>query len=110
MSVPETLKNIDYSLLDEEICKPVTITLGKKTYRLDFSMASVLAFKKATGRNVFTPEGWTGFNLKDDPEAILMFFWASLVTHHPEITFEQVSRLANFRNMGLISQKCAEAV
>jgi hypothetical protein len=97
-------------LLDDEICKPVTIKLAKKEYRLDFSMASVLAFKSRTGRNVFTPEGWQGFNLKDDPEAILAFFWASLLTFQPDITFEQVARLANFRNMKLISQRCEEAL
>jgi hypothetical protein len=103
MSSPE-------ELLSDEITPPVTIKLGKKEYRLDFSMASVLAFKQKTGRNVFTPEGWSGFNLRDDPEAILAFFWAALLTYHPEITFEQVSRLANFRNMKTISEACEKAL
>src|ERR1700727_636616 len=110
MSIPETLKNIDYSLLDNEITPPVTIKLAKKEYRLDFSMASVLAFKAKTGRNVFTPEGWQGFNLKDDPEAIVAFFWAALQTYHPELTFDAVLRMANFRNMKSISEACEQAL
>jgi hypothetical protein len=97
-------------LLSDEITPPVTIKLARKEYRLDFSMASVLAFKSRTGRNVFTPEGWTGFNLKDDPEAIVAFFWAALQTYHPDLTFDAVLRMANFRNMGMISRKCEEAL
>jgi hypothetical protein len=97
-------------ILDDEICPPVTLKLNKTEYRLDFSMASVLAFKKATGRNLFTSEGWQSFNLRDDPESIVAFFWAALQTHHPEISLEQASRMANFRNMRRISEKCNEAL
>lgn len=97
-------------VLDDEITPSVTLTLGKKEYRLSYPMGAVLAFKKLTGRNIFTVEGWNNFNLKDDPEAILGFFWASLQTFHPEITLEKAGRLANFGNMKKITDKCEEAL
>lgn len=97
-------------ILDQEITPSVPITLGKKTYKLAFSMAAVLAFKQKTGRNMFSAEGWTGFNLRDDPDSICAFFWAALQTFHPEITYEQALRMANFSNMRLISDKCDEAL
>jgi hypothetical protein len=97
-------------MLDAEICPSVTITLGKKEYRLAFSMASVLAFKQKTGRNMFVPTGWDKFNLRDDPDAILSFFWAALQTYHPNISYEQCGRMANFGNMSLITDKCNEAL
>jgi hypothetical protein len=97
-------------LLDEEICPSVTITIGKKDYRLAFSMASVLAFKEKTGRNMFVKAGWDKFNLRDDPDSILAFFWAALQTFHGDLTYARVSRMANFGNMGLIADKCNEAL
>jgi hypothetical protein len=97
-------------LLDEEICPSVKIQLGTKEYRLAFSMGSVLAFKARTGRNMFVQSGWDGFNLKDDPDSILAFFWSALQTFHPEITYEKAGRMANFGNMSLISQRCNEAL
>jgi hypothetical protein len=97
-------------MLEDEITPHVVITLGKKDYRLAFSMGAVLAFKQKTGRNMFVQSGWDGFNLKEDPESILAFFWSALQTFHPEITYEKAGRMANFSNMGLISQKCNEAL
>ena len=97
-------------ILDEELTPSVLIKLGKREYRIAFTMASVLAFKQKTGRNMFTQEGWTNFSLRDDPEAVLAFFWAALQTYYPEITFDQVARMANFKNMKLISEKCEEAL
>ena len=97
-------------LLDDELCPAVVIKLGKREYRLAFSMASVLAMKAKTGRNLFTVEGWQNFSLRDDPEAILAFFWAALQTYHADLSFERVSRMANFGNMKLISDKCEEAL
>jgi hypothetical protein len=97
-------------MLDSEFCPSVTIKLGKKEFRLAFTMASVLAFKAKTGRNMFTLEGWSNFSLRDDPEAVLAFFWAALQTYHPQITFDEVLRMANFGNMKLISEKCEEAL
>lgn len=98
------------ALLDEEICPSVLLKLGKKEFRLAFSMASVLAFKKVTGRNLFVGEGWQGFNLREDPEAIVAFFWSALQTFHPEVTLDQATRLANFGNMRVISEKCNECL
>jgi hypothetical protein len=97
-------------VLDAEIASPVEIKLGKKTYKLAFSMASVLAFKQKTGRNFFTPEGWEKFNLRDDPESVIAFFWAALQTFHPEVTFDQAARMADFGNMRRIADKCNEAL
>jgi hypothetical protein len=97
-------------LLDEEFCPSVRITLGKKEYRLAFAMGSVLAFKKVTGRNMFIHEGWQGFNLRDDPDSILAFFWAALQAYHPDISMEKAGRMANFGNMALIADKCNEAL
>lgn len=97
-------------LLDEEICPSVHIAIGKKSYRLAFTMASVLAFKAKTGRNMFIKAGWENFNLRDDPASILAFFWAALQSFHPEITFEKAGRMANFGNMSLIADKCNEAL
>src|ERR1700733_10713073 len=97
-------------LLDEEFCPSVRITLGRKEYRLAFTMGSVLAFKKVTGRNMFIHEGWQGFNLRDDPDSILAFFWSALQPYHPEVTYEKAGRMANFGNMGLIADKCNEAL
>jgi hypothetical protein len=97
-------------LLDDEFCKPVILKLGKREYRLAFTMAAVLAMKQKTGRNLFTNEGWANFSLRDDPEAILAFFWSALQTYQPELTFERTSRLANIGNMKLISDKCMEAL
>src|ERR1700684_1667051 len=97
-------------LLDDEFTPSVLITLGKKTFRLAFTMASVLAFKRATGRNMFVEIGWEGFNLRDDPDSILAFFWASLQTYHPEITLEKAGRMVHFGNMSLVARKCDEAL
>jgi hypothetical protein len=33
-----------------------------------------------------------------------------LQTYHPQVTFDEVLRLANFGNMTLISKKCEEAL
>jgi hypothetical protein len=106
MSLPQ----VNEDLLDDELTPPVILKLGKREYRLAFSMASVLAFKKVTGRNFFTPEGWEGFSLKEDPESIVAFFWAALQTYHSDISLERAARIANFGNMPLISQKCNEAL
>lgn len=97
-------------ILDEEITPSVDITLGKKTYKLALSMASILAYKQKTGRNIFTPEGWKKFSVREDPESVIAFFWAALQTYHPELTFEHVTRMANFKNMGQISRKCNETL
>jgi len=97
-------------ILDEELCPSVVIKLGKKEYRLAFSMGSVLAFKRATGRNMFVKAGWEGFNLRDDPDSILAFFWAALQTYHSDISLEKAAKMANFGNMSLIADKCNEAL
>jgi hypothetical protein len=96
--------------LDEEFCPSVTVKLGRKEYRLGFSMASVLAFKRQTGRNLFTGDGWVNFNLRDDPDSIVAFFWAALQTFHPEISYDQATRMANFGNMKKIADACNKAL
>jgi hypothetical protein len=97
-------------LLDDEICPSVTVKLGKKEYRLAFTMCAVLAFKKATGRNIFVEIGWEGFNLRDDPDSILAFFWAALQTYHPEITLEKAGKMVHFGNMTLVANRCHDAL
>ena len=97
-------------LLDDEFTPSVLITLGKKEYRLAFTMASVLAFKQATGRNMFVEIGWDNFSLRDDPDSILAFFWAALQTYHSEITLEKAGRMVHFGNMALVASKCNEAL
>ena len=96
--------------LDDAI-NPVTILqLGKKELHLAFTMNSVLAFQDKTGRNLYTAEGWQNFTLRDDPAAILAFFWACLIPNHPEITYVQAGNMATLSNMNKIAEACEKTL
>jgi hypothetical protein len=88
----------------------VTLELGGKTYHLLFTFAALsIAEKKLqqqgirigllVARNVAF---WDASNLP-------YILFAALVTHHPKMTFDEVSALVDFESCELIADKLMEA-
>jgi hypothetical protein len=60
----------------DEALPEYSLKIGEKTYKLEYSLYSFAKLKKAFGINAMA--GQVDFN---DPEHVLYFLWAGLITH-----------------------------
>jgi hypothetical protein len=99
-------KSVD--VLTAEIAKSPAVTLNDgKQYRLAFPMRAVLLYKQKTGDNLFDVENWKKLAT---PENMAAAFWAALSTHHPELTYDQVTVLVDFSNIKQVEAAIVECL
>lgn len=68
---------------DNKALPSEAIVLNDKTYRVQFTMYSLLKFKKLTGKNILKGELDSR-----EPEDMIHFLWAGLLAHEPSFDGE----------------------
>lgn len=86
----------------------VTLILKGTTYTLEFTNRSVKAILKACGFNVLKE----GFNPEamGDPTILGAVLWGGLLTHHPDLTLDDVDGLFTARHYPYIENRLRTAL
>ena len=79
--------------LTQAITPAVELTLKGKPYSLAFPLSAVLKYKGKTGDNLFNVKHWS--RIDEDPERLIAALWAALSENHPELTYDEASKLVD---------------
>lgn len=94
--------------LQKEITPGAAVTLHGRTFRLTLPVRAVLVFKKETGIDLFNLGDKT--EESESTENIVRLFHSMLVEHHPEVTFDEVTLLADLGNMPFLRTAVLECI
>jgi hypothetical protein len=95
-------------VLTQAITPAVDLTLNGKTYSLAFPLSAVLKYKGKTGDNLFNVKHWS--RIDEDPERLIAALWAGVSLKHPEMTYEEVSKLVDIGTAIPITQALGECL
>ena len=85
--------------------KPAVLTVGKKTFQLDFNLDAIAQAEELTGMPLLFGIDWSNIGVS----RLLGILQAALRTHQPEMTAAQIKRLVQPRYVKAIEAALVEA-
>jgi hypothetical protein len=94
------------------------ITIAGKQFTLEYPIPAYWAFEDATGIDLLKPDErpkeeimaeYLAKPVRQRMQDSLWLLWAGLITHHPNITIEEVRSMVFLKDMGRIEAAVGEA-